>query len=535
MTQSRIDRRAVLGSGAALTLAPFAAAAKTAPRARPADFDVAIIGGGVAGCYTAWRLRQAAPGLRVGLFEMSNRIGGRLRSVSFPQAPNLFADVGGMRFLPVQKHVAGLVQQLNLPTRGFPVASPSNRIALRGKSYSYAEAGNGANLFGYNISPADQSPQSSLYVRAMSRIVPDFAAMTPDKWKAMRATFTYKGRLLKDWAAWTLLNDAFTAEERAFVQDTGGYDDFILYQSGLQEFDFNFLGDDESKPFLCIAGGYQRLPQALANEAQHLGVTVAMQSSLVGLHVPPKPGGLFGLVVSSGTDARQQALTAKHVVLALPRRAIERIADFPALKDPKVADLVGSVTAVAACKSLTLYERPWWKDAGVTSGRSVTDMPARQFYAIGSETERLPIEDAAGHGVLMAYADGPMVEYWRETVPAPRLEDAGFQMLAGDSQLAQEITREAALVYGVTPPVPLAACFQDWSADPYGGGWHFWAQGRDGFALADRVMQPIEGCPLFICGEAYTTNESGWVEGAVERAETMLQRHFGLKPPGWLA
>jgi len=29
--------------------------------------------------------------------------------------------------------------------------------------------------------------------------------------------------------------------------------------------------------------------------------------------------------------------------------------------------------------------------------------------------------------------------------------------------------------------------------------------------------------------------EAGWVEGAVERAETMLQRHFGLRAPDWLA
>lgn len=527
----QVDRRAVLGGTAAAAVAPLVVDAKPARAKAHVDFDVAVIGGGVAGAYTAWRLRQAAPALRVGLFEMSGRIGGRLRSVSFPQAPHLVGDVGGMRFLPVQKHVMGVVKQLNLPTRPFPVASPNNRIALRGKSYSYAEAGNGSNLFGYNIASGDQSPQSSLYARAMSRIVPDFTSMTREKWKAMRATFTYKGRLLKDWAAWTLLNDAFTAEERAFVQDAGGYDDFILYQSGLQEFDFNFLGDDESKPFLCVAGGYQRLPQALANEAQHFGAHVAMNTRLAGLHVPDKADGLFHLTLAE--SGKRSAVTAKRVVLALPRRAIELIDDFPALRRPEVADLVSSAVAVPACKSLTLYARPWWKDVGVTGGRSVTDVPARQFYALGAEPERLPIEDTGGFGLLMQYADALIAEYWRETVPVS--SDAGFQMLGGDSQLAQEITREAGLVYGVTPPAPLAACFQDWSADPYGGGWHFWAQGRDGFALADRVMQPVEGRALFICGEAYTTNESGWVEGAVERAETMLQRHFGLKAPEWLA
>ncbi|HEX3862492.1 MAG TPA: FAD-dependent oxidoreductase, partial [Stellaceae bacterium] len=238
----------------ALAAAPRGARAK-----ETADLDVAIVGGGVAGVYAAWRLRQADSALRVRLFEMSGRIGGRLRSIVFPQAPYLTADIGGMRFLPIQKHVMGLVQHLNLPTRGYPVAGANNRLALRGKSFSYAEAGIPPHLYGYDIAPADQSPQSTLFARAMTRILPDFKSITPDKWKAMRATVTYKGRLLKDWAAWTLLADAFTGEERAFIQDTGGYDDFILHESGLDEFDYMFLADNESRPFLCIAGGYQRL------------------------------------------------------------------------------------------------------------------------------------------------------------------------------------------------------------------------------------------------------------------------------------
>lgn len=528
---TRIDRRTFIGTAAVATAVAPALAAKR--RAAAAEFDVVVIGGGVAGTYTAWRLKQAKPELRVALFEMSGRIGGRLRSISFPQAPHFFADVGGMRFLPVQKHVAGVVKTLNLPTRGFPVAGENNRIALRGKSFRYAEAGGGNNLFGYNIAPGDQSPQSSLYVRAMSRIVPDFASMTPDKWKAMRSTFVYRGRLLKDWAAWTLLNDAFTAEERAFVQDTGGYDDFILYQSGLQEFDFNFLGDDESKPFLSIGGGYQRLPEALAEEARHLGVEVTMHCPVVGLHIPDKRGDIFRLTTTP-VDAMRAETTAKQVVLALPRRAIEMIDDFPALRREPLRTLVQSAIAVPAGKSLTLYPRPWWKDQGIVGGRSITDMPARQFYALGAEIERLPVEDTGGFGILMQYADGNTVEFWRETVPPPKPSDTGFQWLGGDSELAQEINREAALVYGVTPPTPLAACFQDWSADPYGGGWHFWAQGVDGLAIADRIIKPLDDCNLFICGEAYTPNESGWVEGAIERSERMLQQHFGLGMPNWL-
>ncbi len=47
------------------------------------------------------------------------------------------------------------------------------------------------------------------------------------------------------------------------------------------------------------------------------------------------------------------------------------------------------------------------------------------------------------------------------------------------------------------------------------------------------MLKPLPGRELYVCGEAYSLAQ-GWVEGALERAETMLQRHFGLQKPGWL-
>lgn len=520
-----VSRREVLGSAVALSLAAVSARA-----AGGADLDVAIVGGGVAGAYATWRLRTEQPGSRVRLFELSDHIGGRLRSVAFPQAPHLVGEVGGMRFLQSQKHVANLVKHLGLPTRGYPVDAPYERMALRGRDFSLAEIGRPTTLYPYNIPAADQSPKSPLFFQAMERIVPGAKTMTPAKWRALRARVRHKGRLLKDWAAWALLADVLTFEEMRFLQDSSGYDDVSLHETGLDQFDFIFLGDDESKPFSTIVGGYQRLPLALAEEAAKIGAGIELRTRLISLSIPATPGDFFRLGLRDH-NGRQTAITAKRVVLALPRRAIEAIAVPNAT--PQFADLVASVEPVPACKALLLYPKPWWRDLGIAGGRSITDMPSRQFYALGAETERLPSEAANGFGMLMMYCDAGTVEYWKELAPAAGA--GGFQWLAGDSQLANEVHREAGLVYRAAAPEPLAACFQDWTAEPFGGGWHFWGASKDGIALADRVMKPIAGRDLYICGEAYTMYEAGWVEGAIERAETMLQRHFGLRAPAWLA
>jgi protoporphyrinogen oxidase len=76
--------------------------------------DVAIVGGGVSGIYTAWRLmhydattsetlREWANNrpdgkLKIGVFERSSRIGGRLLSLVPPGLPNMRAELGAMHY-----------------------------------------------------------------------------------------------------------------------------------------------------------------------------------------------------------------------------------------------------------------------------------------------------------------------------------------------------------------------------------------------------------------------------------------------------
>ncbi|MFL6862549.1 MAG: NAD(P)-binding protein, partial [Allosphingosinicella sp.] len=64
------------------------------------DLDIAIVGGGCAGTYSAWRLQpELGEDNSIGLFEYSDRIGGRLYSVAVPGIPSMKAELGGMRYI----------------------------------------------------------------------------------------------------------------------------------------------------------------------------------------------------------------------------------------------------------------------------------------------------------------------------------------------------------------------------------------------------------------------------------------------------
>ena len=62
--------------------------------------DVIIVGGGVAGCYAAWRLATQNASKSVLMYEASGRIGGRLYSKRFPNSTVPFVELGAASFLP---------------------------------------------------------------------------------------------------------------------------------------------------------------------------------------------------------------------------------------------------------------------------------------------------------------------------------------------------------------------------------------------------------------------------------------------------
>ena len=76
--------------------------------------DLAVVGGGVAGAYVAWRAATARPVWRIGLFEASSRVGGRLLSLRLEGIPRVRAELGGMRFRTSQPLISGVIHALGL-------------------------------------------------------------------------------------------------------------------------------------------------------------------------------------------------------------------------------------------------------------------------------------------------------------------------------------------------------------------------------------------------------------------------------------
>lgn len=85
---------------------------------------IAIIGGGISGLYTAWKLLESNKSLEVHVFEASNRLGGRIYTI---HKGHTIYEAGAGRFNKSHKRLFRLLRELGLNDKVQPISGPNNK------------------------------------------------------------------------------------------------------------------------------------------------------------------------------------------------------------------------------------------------------------------------------------------------------------------------------------------------------------------------------------------------------------------------
>ena len=344
---------AVVSSARASSVALLAVAPTACAFERSGDgtLDTAVIGGGIAGLYAAWRLADGhvSPD-QIAVFEATDRIGGRLLSMSMPGTNGLVAEFGGMRFLTSQRIISSLVQHLGIDVRPFPMGGPENLNYLRGKRFTNADyARPGAIPYALNNNEAGDDP-TALMVRAIRDLVPDAETLDPEKWNTVKRQLRLDGLPLTDWGFLEFLNRYLSYEAVMLVDDGGGYCSIPREWNAAEALPW-LLADFANNPeYKTLVNGMATLPDELAAALQRKGAAVNRGHRLESLRVAPEPGGVHELVFATAEGNR--SVKARRVILAMPQQAIEHIPDCPALNGPAAPSVLATVTARPLAKAL---------------------------------------------------------------------------------------------------------------------------------------------------------------------------------------
>jgi monoamine oxidase len=495
--------------------------------------DYAVVGGGIGGAYTAWRLKQALPDKRVVLLEYSDRIGGRLFTRALPGITAVNAELGGMRYIP-QSHplFTNLVAELRLAHRDFPMGDPktdpqgkNNYAYYRRQLLRLGELAKSAQHV-YRLDPAEvNKTPDDLQLQVLTSLVPNYQNLSLGEWFDAEVF----GAPLYEYGFWDLLYRVLSPEAFEYLRIGSGYDTNVSNGNAITLLP---TGGEYSSAnaYQTPVEGMEAVPRGLAEQFRDkFGGQVRMNSRVA--RIVRGEDGLYALTVygtvsTDGvtTDSEPPAvseLRAAHVILAMPRRALELIEWDGFHRDPFLRANLGSVLIQNAFKLFLAYPYAWWKAFGLVAGRSMTDMPIRQtFYMTALADMDTPVISGEPALLMASYNDISTVPFWKglekgEPFDGPADARASVRVVEEAHRQVMKLHAQREL------PEPYAAAYHDWGEDPFGGGWHSWKPGFRYDQIIPRMTHPAQDERVYICGEAYSNNQ-GWAEGALETAEQML-------------
>lgn len=456
------------------------------------ETDVAIVGGGIAGLYAAWRLAGTG-GRRIHLFEASGRLGGRIHTLH--AAPGLTVELGAQSIRDDHHLLIRLLQHLGIATSA-EQDDGAGLVHLRGRTRSQAEIRK-ARLrrpFAYDVPVGFQRGGPGRLLREALRRAAKFDALAIELGPRL-------SQLMGD-------------EEMAYLTDRSGYGFWASPASADAVLDWAahslFKGAHQ---LFDVPSGMSSVTDALSAAARDKGVDIITDCPLVDLAIDA------GGSVTLGFGGSRQSVRAASVILALPKAAIAGIGGFNQIDT--VRALLAAVDAWPVVTSAILYPDCWWTKAGFRTAIAVTDLPLGMVRHFGAEDWR----ERRGMGALAMFADGGRGAFWR----GRSLPDGAW--LAPDHPAMAEIQYMVEAIYRPklrrAPPVPLKAMIRDWAAAPFGGAFHLWRAGSRPAEASALALRPVADTPVHICGEAWSPKQA-WIEGALETAESVLCRHFRM-------
>lgn len=560
--------------------------------------EVAVIGAGTSGLYTAYRLvtdKKFTAG-EVQIFDMSSKLGGRLESVIMP-GMNFWGELGGMRYLTSQEIVTTLIEGYPLSEKDpnkrtavlkdkmtsvpFPMGDTTKLLMYLRKERFKQDAWNVAQENGKKLSTryylndddlgfsSDQLFNKIIYdvLMADSAIAKTYRSkiiktsfydysfeLTSRDWDDIKPKLVYNfpdspyhGRKVNDLGFWNLIKDQVSQEGYEFLANAGGYYSNTINWNSAEAFPY-MVGDFSAGTiYKTIKEGYDSIAYAIANSyMDNQGACIWSENKLLTFtkEHPLRHTYKYQLTFLNLKTNKEWNVYANILVFAMPRKSLELLDQsnfFFNKKNQLLNNNIRSVIMEPSFKILMGFPYPWWEELGINSGHSITDLPMRQCYYFGTDPR------TENSMLLGSYGDMGTETFWKALsddkvlFEVKAIKSASLRELhklddvQATTLMVDELMNQLRELHGNQITIP----------EPYVTYFKDWTDDpfgagyhawKAGFSV-ENVMQYMRK-PLadeqIHICGEAYSDQQGWVEGALCEAEKMLQEHFGLKRPDWL-
>jgi Flavin containing amine oxidoreductase len=402
--------------------------------------SVGIVGGGIAGLYSAWRLAESGR-YRVTLFETLPRLGGRIETVSIE---GFNAEFGPMRFEPknVQPTFHELCGNFGIDFVDFPKPMASSTVAKPQLFFldELATGGDALGLLRLGILKLFGKGQSPEQVIAFAR----GKRNTGDAWIMQQLGTTKLNKLrqaelaskpLYEYGLWNALSLVLSHQAVDTIRNRGTFYHFIGENPNALEWAIFWLRAFQApERYLTIPGGVSSLTAALETWLKrHRLVSIHRSSTAIDVASAEDSRRVQLLVTGDDSGSVPRPHSFDQVILALPQRALLALAkSFPS----EVATYVRhSVAPVPMIKAFHVTRDPsfWVKDrwemwdsrnlpeelsSPVREGK-VPFLSQSHELTVPTRESHIYYREKDGHCMRMFYLDRPFTAFWEPLIKNP--------------------------------------------------------------------------------------------------------------------
>lgn len=440
-------------------------------RSLPSEADVVVVGAGLSGLSAARALRQR--GLDVVVLEAADKVGGRVQSAHVAGA---HVDLGGTFVGPGQDRIIALADEMGV-SRYATYEHGDNALRWRGRTRRYSGTIPSIGPIGL----LDLARIRGALEKIASRIPPTrpgdavgaaaLDAQSLGSWlrskNAMPGTHDLLAAVCK--TSWGCEPSEVSLLYVAhYVRLCGGFDRMLDAKGGAQEEHF-------------VEGSHE----IAARVATELGDAIHLSTPVQAAHWDDDGA---DITTTRGT------VRARRVIFAIPP-ALRRRIDFAPSLPVENRYLAQRWSPGVLSKAYAVYERPFWRDNGL-SGQTLSDTgPVFITFDAGPED--------ASRGVLLGFIGGDYARRWDGLRP----EERRLRVL---SSLAD--------VFGPAALDAIGYVDQRWSTEEWIGGGPTAAPGPGSVApYAATLARPIG--PLHWAGTETADTWVGFMDGAVRAGE----------------
>jgi monoamine oxidase len=426
-------------------------------------YDTIIVGGGIAGLYSAWLLPSDH---KFAILEKYDTVGGRIQTY---EDKHMHVEKGAARFHEKNYLLLDLIDKLGLGGSVVKISSDSYFYPSNGTGVPFTEDDT-TNMLLNPIKTIfemlflnSHNPVAPLIVRVI------VLSKTMTVTELSNTTFIAVAKTVLSESEVQLIIDAFGFYTE--LVDMNAHDCILLMEGGL----------NPSNQFFVMRGGLSQLIDALVKRMKkHIFTGMDVTSiSYEKNHFEIKTG--------------KKVFRSLNCICAIPKQNLMGMKMFKPLQH-----LTKYIECHPLCRIYSKFDMSDKRNAWIHDlPKLTTNNNLRMIIPIDSKT-----------GVIMiSYTDNKFADFWKS-----------LEAKSGVRGVNAEIARLVRLTLGVDIPPPVSTKIFHWEC-----GVGYWGVGADSAEIESALLKPFPEIPLYICGEHYSASNQQWIEGALETSKKVVE------------